>query len=467
MHAINHVVFRFRQDLRVHDNIGLNKAINYALEKKLPLRCVFIFDTTILSQFPRYDQRLWFIYHAVCKLAQELEKHCIILDVWIWDAIDQRTWYIQKHHQCTLFVNNSYGHNASTRDRSIKELFIQKGLDTHRSDDYLLVDRELIPTRKVFTPFYKLWLKIDKKEPTPFPAAKAAWLQNVRREYTESKNDMTIIKKQLIEMEFMSHQDTLSKRRHIDGWKERILKEYTNYDKERNIPSTDWTTQLSPYIRFWLVSVREVFAAAQEYNQIISELAWREFWYHIMYHFPQTVTQAFQEKRREIQRENNIALFQARKEWKTGYALVDAGMRQLLQEWWIHNRVRMVVASFLTKDLLIDRRRWEQHFANYLLDYDRAVNTWNRQWSSSVGADPKPLRIFNPSLQAQRFDPTGAYIKKYCPERKDVPMPVIFDPERYFHLLPYPCIISHKLRATITKERYKEAWVLYEKYYNN
>jgi len=444
--------------MRTHDNTGLRNAVEYAYENNIPLRCVFIFDTTILSKFPRHDQRLRFVSRAMQHLIADLDACWIEIDVWVWDARELRQEYITKNPQCTIFANRSYGRGAGTRDSLLEEYLWKRGNQIQRFTDYLLVQRDQIPARKVFTPFYNIRTKQEKLQSIPFPHQKALALP--RFSWSQKKVCMKTINEQLIQKEFMSTQDVLAERWPITWWKARLQKDYSHYDLQRNIPSIDWTTQLSPYIRFGLVSIREVFWSSQWSIDIVRELAWREFWYHIFYYFPHTTDEAFQEKKRGIQRENDPYLFEARKEWKTGYALVDAGMRQLKQEWWIHNRVRMVVASFLTKDLLIDRRRWEQHFADYLLDYDRAVNTWNRQWASSVGADPKPLRIFNPSLQAQRFDPTWAYIQKYCPEWKWVPMPVIFDPERYFHLLPYPCVISHKERIKITKERYKGAWIL-------
>ncbi|USN56103.1 MAG: FAD-binding domain-containing protein [Candidatus Peribacteria bacterium] len=151
-------------------------------------------------------------------------------------------------------------------------------------------------------------------------------------------------------------------------------------------------------------------------NTYISELAWREFWQHIAHHFPFARYLEFQEKRRDLQWVNNPERFDHRKNGTTGYPIVDAGMRQLKATNRMHNRVRMIVASFLTKDLLIDRRRGEQHFADYLIDYDQNVNIGNRQRAASVGADPKPLRIFSPIRQSQRFDPQAEYILKRCPE---------------------------------------------------
>ena len=167
---------------------------------------------------------------------------------------------------------------------------------------------------------------------------------------------------------------------------------YDDYDTSRNIPSIDGTTRLSPYLAFGIISAREtlrhitpeVEKENHDYKVILSELGWRDYWNHIAIHFPYVRTDSFQEKRRNIKRDNDPILFKARCEGHTGYPIVDAGMRELVQTKYMHNRVRMVVASFLTKDLLIDRKRGEKFFAQHLLDYDSNINNGNRQWSASV-----------------------------------------------------------------------------------
>jgi deoxyribodipyrimidine photo-lyase len=186
----------------------------------------------------------------------------------------------------------------------------------------------------------------------------------------------------------------------------------------------------------------------------ISELAWREFWQHIAHYFPETMQIEFQEKRRDIRWINDELQFQAWCEWRTGYPIVDAAMKQLTTINWMHWRARMIVASFLTKHLLIDWRWWEEYFARYLIDYDRNVNMWNRQWSASVWADPKPLRIFSPISQAQRFDPSGDYTTHYLPQLSDELSSRLQDPIKYTldYIAP---IVDHKTAYHRARAVYK------------
>ncbi|HEY7535978.1 MAG TPA: deoxyribodipyrimidine photo-lyase, partial [Thermodesulfobacteriota bacterium] len=243
---------------------------------------------------------------------------------------------------------------------------------------------------------------------------------------------------------------------------ERRLEEFDfcRYAKTRNFPYIDGTSKLSPYIRFGIVSIRKIYSVVSSLphnpNTFISELAWREFWYHIMHYFPETRDLEFQEKRRKIKWINNKKWYEAWKEGETGYPIVDAGMRQLKEEGWIHNRVRMIVASFLTKDLLIDWRFGDKHFFNYLVDYDENVDIGNWQWAASVGADPKQLRIFNPILQSERFDPDCKYIKKYITELKNLSCKMIHDPIKY-DLPYYNPIVNHYEMSRLAKEIYYKA----------
>ncbi len=208
-------------------------------------------------------------------------------------------------------------------------------------------------------------------------------------------------------------------------------------------------------IRFGLVSIREVLAAARKTlpvdSQYVKELAWREFWYHIRHHFPWTENLEFQEKRQGLKWLNRDEDIRRVEEARTGYPVIDAALNQLKQEGWMHNRARLIVASFLTKDLLIDWRFGERLFRKYLLDYDEVVNTGNWQWSASVGADPRPLRVFNPQLQARRYDPECRYIKKYIPELKK------FSPDRIHSLeIPgyYPLVVDHRSAVIRLKQVY-------------
>ena len=197
-----------------------------------------------------------------------------------------------------------------------------------------------------------------------------------------------------------------------------MQRDFSHYDEERNLPGIDGSTRLSPYIRFGIFSVREIYQKVSENPTLFSEIIWREFWYHIAHYFPETYQLEFQEKRRSIiwKTDTESNLWKRFENAETGYPLVDAAIRQLYETNWMHNRLRMVVASFLTKNLGYDWRIGEKWFQKYLIDYDEAVNIGNWQWSASVGADPKPVRIFNPLLQSERFDSDAKFIKKYIKE---------------------------------------------------
>lgn len=459
-------LFIFRQDLRLHDNHGLRATIQSSQE----IFPVFIFDTNILAKFPDQDPRLWFICEALKALDTELQTKWSYLTVVYGDSLEIMqelaiTWHID-----TIARNRSYGDNSLIRDRAISTWAESQWMMTKSYSDYLLVEPEEVIPMKVFTPFKNRWLKELETKDYSRPyiidtiSTPHFWKQNTGGITIYRWDDLIPVE---IQKKSLWHDTTL---RPVDGRKSRLQRDYTQYDDTRNIPSIDGTTRLSPYTRFWLVSIRDIYRDIviardeaihnkdkESYSTLISELARREYRQHTAHHFPESRIMEFQEKRRHIVRDNNPEYFKARCEGRTGYPMVDAGMRQLVQEKRMHNRVRMVVASFLTKDLLIDRRQGEQFFAQHLLDYDANVNIGNRQRSASVGADPKPLRIFSPMLQSQRFDPECTYIKKYIPELQNIHPDKIHDPIKY-DLSAYGYvrpIIDHYERSKKAKERYK------------
>jgi len=243
----------------------------------------------------------------------------------------------------------------------------------------------------------------------------------------------------------------------IDFWSTRLKSfDFVHYEDYRNDLDKDGTSRLSVYLRFWIFSVREVYLKVRDVSHTyVSELAWREFWQHINYYFPYTKKYEFQEKRRNIAWRNDKILFEKWCNGETGYPIVDAAMKQLKETNWMHWRARMIVASFLTKDLLIDWRLWEAHFQKYLLDYDENVNFGNWQWSASVWADPKPLRIFSPILQSQKFDKNAKFIRKYLPSLEDEDLKAIHDPiENDLNYIGI--IVNHKEAQRLAREEYKK-----------
>lgn len=439
MHNLS--IFWFRQDLRIEDNLGLIKAINLS-KQVLP---IFIFDKNILKTNPKSDPRVWFIFDSVEKLNKDLKSLWAYLQVYHWKPQEIIPDLILKYKIDGIFTNRSYWTYWTWRDKLIKEYCIQNWINFYSISDFLLVEPEEIDAYKVFTPYYKKWLWIVQSKNIITQKIEKITSPNIEL------NSLSKIKEEINPWE--------NKYWPINLWEKRLnTLEFNNYDESRNLPYIDWTSMFSTYIRFWILSIRQIYNKLTSLNNswantIISELAWREFWQHIIYHFPLAKSMEFQEKRRKIKWQNDTKLFEAWKEWKTWYPIVDAGMRQLKQENWMHNRVRMIVASFLTKDLLIDWRWWEQYFKELLIDYDENVNIWNWQWSASVWADPKPLRIFNPILQSQRFDPECKYITRYVPELKFEPLAAIHDPIKY-KLNYHKPIVDHYTNSKIAKQLY-------------
>ncbi len=458
-------LFIFRQDLRIIDNVGFSLACKEC-EQVIPL---FILDTKVFEGFPKDDPRQGFQREALESLESALTKIWGTLYVEYGDASKMIEKVLSENPIDAVYHNRSYGHGSVTRDKVLRKICEEKNLKYSACTDYLMLEIDVVETRKVFTPFFKKRLpRVQQKY--------LAWEYHVETPTRLTTPSLPLAKLQDHEDKIAYHSHPIWK---VWGIRERLKSlELEEYDVTRNRPAdTEWTTKLSPYLTFGILWPREVFFQfvgkmsvqqwfPQEKNRadiIVSELAWREFWQHISYWFPATTHnqyEEFQVYRRAIQRDNNKDFFERRKNGTTGYPIVDAGMRQLKEENRMHNRVRMIVASFLCKDLLIDWRRWEKHFADLLVDYDRNVNIWNRQRSASVGADPKPLRIFNPILQSQRNDPLAKYILKRVPELEGQPIAAIHDPIKY--VLDYHSpVVDHYKWSKVAKVRYNEAKALY------
>lgn len=459
-------LFIFRQDMRVFDNTWLRHAVQES-DELIPL---FIFDTSILDKFPKKDKRVWFLLDTLQVLQKQLQS------LW-WDLLiahgktqDELPKIVKTYNIQSLYRNRSYGTNSLHRDQKTKEWAAQHDVVWNEYDDYLLVEPENVQQMKVFTPFYKRrmgkqkrisCLEIDRLSTPSLPEIN----------WEKLKNDLPF------EEQTVRAPD--GRKKPLDSF------DFDAYDTRRNAPWESGTSRLSPYIRFGLISMRQLFKKQiertihlhwaeeswiirqqewwHEYvtmdkkvfkDTYISELARREFWQHIAHYFPESRHTEFLEKRQNLQRSNREDRFEARKEGKTWYPIVDAAMRQLKEENRMHGRTRMIVASFLTKDLLIDRRWWEKHFSDYLIDYDENVNIWNRQRSASVWADPKPLRIFNPILQSERYDPDAKYIKQRLPELEWVHASKLHDPlkNKLSYVSP---IVDHYHTSKLARLMYK------------
>ncbi len=433
------VVCWFRRDLRADDNRALCAAAG-SHGKILPL---FIFDDEILKEHGAFDGRLRFIAGAVMNLSKELEKKGAKLACFRGRTYDIFRDIAERVNPSAVYCAKSLTWSGERISAVVASICREKGSELVEVEDGVLTPVEKIGFRKVFTPFYKQWVRsLDIK-----PCGELSSINAF-------SHDLPGIGEIIggIEPSEKVPFDPRGARARLESL------DLSSYGEFRDRPDIDATGRLSPHIRFGTISVREIFREAAkkggEDNQFVKELAWREFWYHIKHNFQGFRETEFQEKRRNLRWRNDEKLFSAFREGRTGYPLVDAGIRQLVSEKWVHGRVRMVLASFLTKDLLVDWRLGEKFFKEHLLDYDEVVNTGNWQWCASVGPDPKPLRIFNPCIQSAKFDPGCRYIKKHLPELKKVPPENIHDPLN--GRLPWhPPVIDHGEAAKKARAAYK------------
>lgn len=433
-------IFWFRQDLRTFDNKWLIEAIKNSNE----LLPIFILDKNIIPDFLWLtDKKFLFLKEALLNLDLELKKLWWKLTIYHDFPEKIIPEICKKYNINAIFTNKSYSIYWKNRDEKILDFCLNNKIDFLNFNDFLLVEPEEIEQRKVFTPYYKLWQKklIEKWYKIENP---------VNFKQIQNDFDIKIFLDEKISWE--SHPYFT-----MEFWKNR-LENYirSDYETFRNDLDKDWTSKLSPYLRFGIFSVRQIYNIAKEKStHYVSELAWREFWQHIDYYFPFTKEIEFQENKRHIEWKHDEILFEKWCNWETGYPIVDAAMKQLVETNWMHGRARMVVASFLTKDLLIDWRWWEAFFKKHLLDYDENVNFWNWQWSASVWADPKPLRIFNPCLQSQKFDSEAKFIKKYIKELEFEKAERIHNP--IDNLLIYnDIIVNHNEAQKIARMAYKK-----------
>ncbi len=398
-------IFWFRRDLRLHDNAGLYKA----LRSGQPVLPVFIFDSHILDKLnDRQDARVTFIHETVSKLREELKMHGGTLHVAFGEPLQVFRALLEEHKVAAVYTNHDYEPYAKERDQAITDYLQEQGIALHSCKDQVVFEREEIMTGsgtpyKVYTPYKNAWLrKFTEDLIQPFPSDRH--LDKLAKLETGPIPTLQ-------EMDFGKSAIQVPK----PTLPPHLLE---NYAARRDLPALDATTRVSPFLRFGLLSVREVVAQARRHSDVwLQELIWREFFMQLLYHFPDSATESFAPKFRHIRWRNNEEEFARWCAGKTGFALVDAGMRQLNATGFMHNRVRMVVASFLVKDLLIDWRWGEAYFAEKLLDYEMASNVGNWQWAASTGADAQPyFRVFNPDSQMARFDKEAAYIRQWVPE---------------------------------------------------
>lgn len=399
-------LFWFRRDLRIKDNRGLYEALT-AGHRVLP---IFIFDTKILSKLKdKNDLRVSFIYDTINELKQEISDLGSDLKVFHSTPKDAIEKLISSYEIETIFSNEDYEPKAIKRDAEIEKIAKENGIKFHQFKDQCIFAKNDILKQdgkpySVYTPYKNKWLEtlgpkdlatIDShKVVTNFVQTKATpnvTLEQLGFDYNDlAKDQARVIKRSIIK----------------------------HYDRDRDIPALDATSRLGIHLRFGTVSVRQCAQVGFKTNQTwLSELIWREFFMQILYHFPHVESSSFRQKYDGLKWENDKKLFKLWCEGKTGFPIVDAGMRELNATGYMHNRVRMISASFLVKDLLIDWRWGEKYFAQKLNDFELAANNGNWQWVAGTGCDAAPyFRIFNPYTQQKKFDPNFEYVRKWIKE---------------------------------------------------
>jgi deoxyribodipyrimidine photo-lyase len=413
-------IFWFRRDLRLNDNAGLY----HALKELKPVLLLFIFDRNILDELEnKKDARVSFIYETVGSLQKQLEKYNTSIEIFYDKPVPVFSSLTEKYSIGTVFTNEDYEPYAGERDSRIKNLLKKSGIEFKSFKDQVVFSKAEVlkddgAPYTVFTPYSNRWkLLLGTKQGfflKLYPVEK--YLENVFRHSERSMPSLASMGFSSSEQEFPSPEPDTALMRH--------------YAKDRDYPGLDGTSRLGIHLRFGTISIRQLTAHAIKFSPVfLNELIWRDFYHMILYHFPSVGKgHAFKPAYEKIKWRNNEKEFARWCEGKTGYPMVDAGMRQLNETGFMHNRVRMVTASFLTKHLLIDWRWGEAYFAEKLLDFDLASNNGGWQWSAGCGCDAAPyFRVFNPAVQQKKFDPDGRYIRRWLPDLQepDYPEPLV------------------------------------------
>ena len=451
-------LFIFRRDLRIEDNTALIEA---ARASAIIVPC-FIFDPRQVSDSNEYKSEncIQFMVESLLDLDKQLKKHGAHLYIFHGHAEDMVAHLIKEEKIEALFCNRDYTPFSSARDKAMRAICIQSKVAFHQYADALLHEPEEVKTGSgnpylMFTPFLKQARgTLTVREPQKLPKI-TFYTKKISLAQPESlyKKIAPVKNKEIAVCGGRSEALTLMKN----------LEHYKNYEKERNLPALNATTHLSAHNKFGTVSIREVYHAIGKKlgrsHTLIQELYWRDFFTHIAFHFMAVFGHSFKKKYEKLSWKNNKKQFDAWCSGKTGFPIVDAGMRELNATGYMHNRVRMIVASFLVKDLHIDWRWGEKYFAQKLVDYDPAVNNGNWQWVASTGCDAQPyFRIFNPWLQQKKFDVECLYIKKWIPELQSLAPKIIHTWFKNSASLPnYPKpIVDHTQEALVTKKMYKQ-----------
>lgn len=424
-------IFWFRRDLRLDDNTGLY----FALQSPYPVLPVFIFDPEILGKLSdKQDKRVAFIFRTLEEINFKLKKNGSSLCV-LHDSVENAFRRILDQYEVKLvFTNHDYEPYAIDRDTKISELFRDRDIAFNTYKDQVIFERsEIMKTDglpyTVFTSYSNKWKELYLRlEAESFPS---------EEHLVKLFNTDPLIFPSLESIGFEDIDPAVP----LLDLSEKTI---TNYHETRNLPGVNGTSHTSVHLRFGTLSIRNLVRLASKWNKLwLNELIWREFFMMILFHFPHVVDYSFKKKYDNIPWRNNEQEFELWCNGETGYPIIDAGMRQLNETGWMHNRVRMIVAGFLTKHLLIDWRWGEAYFAKKLLDYELSSNNGNWQWAAGSGCDSAPyFRIFNPTTQTIKFDPKLVYIKKWITQFNQ------------YHLFP---IVNHEYARKRALDIYKKA----------
>lgn len=425
-------IFWFRRDLRFEDNAGLYSA----LKDGLPVLPVFIFDENILGKLDdRLDPRLSFIYNEIKQLKIKLESLGSSLLVKYGKPETVFADLVNSFSPVKVFTNHDYEPYAIERDALVKTILIEKGVQFNSFKDQVIFEKNEVTRDNgdpytVFTPYSRKWkTRLAENEIKFFPSE--TLLDNFIKTDPFTLPELHSFGFTEVPVQVPSRMINLE-----------LIK---RYDQTRDFPAEKGTSGMSVHLRFGTVSVRNLIKSAAEHNEIyLNELIWREFYMMILWHFPQVEFHSFKTGYERINWRNNETEFKAWCEGMTGYPIVDAGMRELNHTGYMHNRLRMITASFLTKHLLIDWRWGEAYFAKKLLDFELSSNNGGWQWAAGTGCDAAPyFRVFNPALQTEKFDPAFKYIRKWVPE---------FDSFQYVRP-----VVDHKMARERAISTYKKA----------
>ena len=418
----------FRRDLRDDDHCALAQALTTARE----VVCAFVFDTDILDALPsRQDRRVHFIRESLVELDAALRARGGGLIVRHGRAIEEIPQLARELGVEAVFVNRDYEPGARQRDAAVAEKLAGAGIGFHAFKDQAIFDGDEVLTQagkpfSVFTPYKNAWLKRLTAADHGRCDCQHGRLSAPPEAGVPALSAIGFGPTDLAELKI---QPGMSGARAL--WDEFRAGRIARYGSLRDFPAVKGVSYLSVHLRFGTISIRELVrhAVAQEATPWLNELIWRDFYFMILDHFPRVVGHSFKPEYDAIRWADWPEALQAWQAGQTGYPLVDAAMRQLQHSGWMHNRLRMVVASFLCKDLGLDWRLGEKHFADQLNDFDLSANNGGWQWAASSGCDAQPyFRIFNPVTQSEKFDPEGKFIRRYVPELAKVPLKYLHAP---------------------------------------